>query len=113
MGNKAKSILGTDDAWDEGILGNDAAFATRATDDEIAAVAESLAMQLISIRLPKSVIEDFKAIAAFEGVGYQPLMRIALMRFAECESKRIVREMAAQNKRARAESAEERRKRAA
>ena len=52
-------------------------------------------MQMISIRLPKSVIDDFKVIAQLEGLGYQPLMRTALVRFAECEAKRVMREYAA------------------
>lgn len=56
-------------------------------------------MQMISIRLPKSVTEDFKAIAPLEGIGYQPLMREALIRFANGEAKRIMRELAVQQKR--------------
>ena len=60
------------------------------------AINDALGLQMISIRLPKSVIEDFKVLAQIEGVGYQPLMRTALIRYAECESKRVMREYAAQ-----------------
>lgn len=85
---------GTDTAWESGELGENLA-STRIVDNETErAVQESLGMQLISIRLPKSVIEDFKVIAQIEGIGYQPMMREALVRFAESESKRIMREYA-------------------
>ena len=85
---------GTDSAWESGELGEDFDTAKIVSKDAERAVQDALGMQLISIRLPKSVIDDFKVIAQIEGIGYQPLMREALMRFAECESKRIMREYA-------------------
>jgi hypothetical protein len=42
--------------------------------------------------LQKSLIEDFKAIASLNGIGYQPLMRQILKRFVDCEKKRIIKE---------------------
>ncbi len=102
--SKAKKILGTDEAWENGELGNDLEHAKVASAAQHQAVEDALAMQMISIRLPKSVIEDFKNLAALEGIGYQPMMREALIRFAECESKRVVRELAASKKRKEAES---------
>ncbi len=51
-------------------------------------------MQMISIRLHKELIEDFKKIAEFRGIGYQPLMRDALQRFAAAEYKLIATEYA-------------------
>lgn len=56
-------------------------------------VDDALDMQLISIRLPKSLIKDLKIIAEAHDVGYQPLMRDALLRFAAAEFKRITTEM--------------------
>ena len=85
---------GTDSAWESGELGESFETAKVVSKEAERAVQDALGMQLISIRLPKSVIEDFKVIAQIEGIGYQPLMREALMRFAECESKRIMREYA-------------------
>lgn len=85
---------GTDSAWESGELGEDFDTAKIVSKEAERAVQDALGMQLISIRLPKSVIDDFKVIAQIEGIGYQPLMREALMRFAECESKRIMREYA-------------------
>lgn len=87
---------GTAEAWEKGELGENAGSAKVASADTTRAINDALGLQMISIRLPKSVIEDFKVIAQIEGVGYQPLMRIALTRFAECEAKRVMREYAAQ-----------------
>jgi hypothetical protein len=87
---------GSAQAWDSGELGEDKSSAKVASAETTRAINDALGLQMISIRLPKSVIEDFKVIAQIEGVGYQPLMRTALIRFAECEAKRVMREYAAQ-----------------
>ncbi|WP_201212834.1 hypothetical protein [Rhodocyclus purpureus] len=93
-------IPDTEEAWDTGELGADEAFVGHLSEDEraadFAAINESLGLQPISIRLEKSLIDDFKSIATINGLGYQTLMRQALKRFAECEKKRIVGQMAAQ-----------------
>ncbi len=89
MNDKAK-ILGTDEAWESEKLGADEKFA-RAVDGALTKqIDESLGMQMISIRLDKSLIESFKMLGEFHGVGYQPLMRDALKRFADSEMKCIV-----------------------
>lgn len=88
-------VPGTAEAWEGGELGENLDSARVVSDERTAEIQEAAGLQMISIRLPKSVIEDFKVIAQIEGVGYQPLMRIALMRFAECEAKRVMREYAA------------------
>ncbi|MDP2430655.1 MAG: hypothetical protein Q8O33_01345 [Pseudomonadota bacterium] len=88
-------IMDTDDAWDSRALGADEAFAVAAEMDETA-LDEALELQPISIRLHKSLIEDFKLIAGMNGLGYQTLMRQVLRRFADCEKKQILRDMAAE-----------------
>ncbi len=40
---------------------------------------------MISLRLPVQLVEDYKTIAADAGIGYQPLMRDILIRFAQHE----------------------------
>jgi hypothetical protein len=45
---------------------------------EADAVDRSLGLQLISIRLPAAMIEDYKMIAKLRGTLYQPLIREAL-----------------------------------
>lgn len=87
---------GTIEAWERGDLGESLESAKIVAQDRENEIQEAAGLKMISIRLPESVIDDFKAIAQIEGVGYQPLMRIALMRYAECETKRVVREYAAQ-----------------
>ena len=50
-------------------------------------------MQMISVRLQKSLIEDLKYIAKLNEVGYQPLIRDVLCRFAKNEKKNIMMEI--------------------
>lgn len=42
------------------------------------AVDDALGLQAISIRLPKDMIDRYKALAQERGIGYQPLMRQVL-----------------------------------
>jgi predicted DNA binding CopG/RHH family protein len=89
MTDKGK-IAGTDEAWDSEQLGADENHAQRVSPDLEKQIDDSLGMQMISIRLEKSLIDSYKLLAAFHGLGYQPLMRDALKRFAEGEMKAIV-----------------------
>lgn len=88
---KTDKILASDEAWDTGQLGDDVEH-VRVIEEDAAQVDEALELQSISIRLQKSLIEDFKALASLNGMSYQPLMRQVLNRFADCEKKRILRE---------------------
>ena len=90
MGDKAK-IEGTAEAWESGKLGRDGKFAESVEIDE-GTVDEALELQMISIRLQKSLIDDFKLIGKINGIGYQTLMRQILKRFADSEIKRLLRE---------------------
>jgi predicted DNA binding CopG/RHH family protein len=91
--NETDKIPASDEAWESGKLGEDFKHAKVLKDDGIDfMIDDALELQSISIRLQKSLIEDFKAIAHLNGVGYQPLMRQVLTRFADCEKKRILRE---------------------
>lgn len=96
--NTQGSIPGTDEAWEDGTLGANEEFVGHLTEDELASdialINESLGLQPISIRLERSLIEDFKNIATIYGLGYQTLMRQALKRFADCEKKRLLQELA-------------------
>lgn len=92
MSTHEKEILGTEDAWDSGVLGTEEQFVAvsqHSTDDLI---NEALSLQPISIRLQKGLIENLKTIAELNGIGYQPLVRQALTRFVDCEMKRIATE---------------------
>jgi len=94
MNNQDKKIVGTDEAWESGQLGQDERFVQVAPAIDENLINESLDLQLISIRLQKSLIEDLKAIARINGLGYQPLMRQILTRFAEAEKRQMLMERA-------------------
>ncbi|WP_249661436.1 BrnA antitoxin family protein [Variovorax sp. PCZ-1] len=104
-----KKILGSAQAWEERALGADEQFAAPVPSSvELdAQIDDALALRMISIRLPETLIEDFKNIATVRGgaMGYQTLMRQALKRFATSELKLIAREMAEQVQQKRAEAA--------
>lgn len=101
--NTEQMIPGTDEAWDDETLGADVNFAEVDSDVDEAAIDRALELQPISIRLQRSLIEDFKMIAQLHGIGYQPLMRQVLARFSDAEKKRILREVVSEA-RARQES---------
>ncbi len=102
-----KSIPDTAEAWEDGTLGRDAEFAAVAPDDDEALINESVGLRPISIRLEKSLIDDFKALGALNGLGYQTLMRQVLKRFADCEKKRVLAEAAADALKRRQEARDE------
>lgn len=51
-----------------------------------------LALQAISIRLPKALIQDLKDIAQLNGLGYQPLIKQILNRFVDAEKRMLANE---------------------
>lgn len=85
-----EKIPSTIEAWETDILGNDAKFAKAASLDTAEVIDEALCLQSISIRLEKKLVDSFKVLGEFHGIGYQPLMRDALNRFASSEMKAIV-----------------------
>lgn len=90
-----KKIKGTPEAWQSGELGGDEKYEKKVEVDE-AALDEVLELQMISIRLQKSLIEDLKDFALLEGLGYQPLMRRVLQRFVDGEKRRIANQYIAE-----------------
>ena len=89
MSEKVK-ILGTNDAWEAEELGANEKTVRKADPKVSEQIDEALGLQMISIRLDKRLIDSFKLLGSFHGLGYQPLMRDALKRFAEAEMKSIV-----------------------
>ena len=51
------------------------------------AIDKALGLKAISIRLQTNMIDELKAIAARDGIGYQPLIKRVLARFIEEEQK--------------------------
>lgn len=83
-------IEGSIQNWENGGLGMDARYARRASAEETAAIEKAAGMQLISIRLQRDLICVLKEIAAHHGIGYQPMVRDLLHRFAVSEIKQIL-----------------------
>ena len=100
-----RKIAGTDEAWEKRELGVDANFVAVTDDMNEDEIDLALGLQPISIRLQKSLIDDFKMIAQLNGIGYQPLMRQVLARFADCEKKKILRQAVREMKQRREEDA--------
>jgi uncharacterized protein (DUF4415 family) len=50
-----------------------------------AQVDDALGLHMISIRLEKQLIEEFKLLGEYYGMGYQPLMRDVLGKWARTE----------------------------
>jgi hypothetical protein len=88
--SKKSSIAGTAEAWESGALGKSDAHVRVASADIERQVDEALGLQAISIRLPKATIEVYKNLAKMHGVGYQPLMRDAICRWADSELKMLL-----------------------
>lgn len=60
--------------------------------EEEKAVDEALGLQMISIRLERSLIANLKEVAEHHKIGYQPLIRDLLNRFAKSEMRTILEE---------------------
>lgn len=89
MSEKDK-ILGTAEAWESEALGANEKTVRKADKSINDKIDDDLGLQMISIRLDKKLIDSFKLLGTFHGIGYQPLMRDALKRFADGEMKAIV-----------------------
>ncbi|EIL96728.1 hypothetical protein RHOFW104T7_01290 [Rhodanobacter thiooxydans] len=92
--NVTHKIKGTAENWESGELGLDTKHAQRVSEEEAAAVekATGLNMQLISIRMPADLLRVLKEIAKYRGIGYQPMIRDLLDRWAVGEIKTILNE---------------------
>jgi predicted DNA binding CopG/RHH family protein len=82
---KNVKINSTEASWDDRLLGASDAHVVVASLEHEAALDVATEMQAISIRLPKNMIEHYKLIAQYHGVGYQPLMRDVMSRFVPNE----------------------------
>lgn len=81
------------DQWDSGELGRSDEHAERVAPDIEKEVMSALGLQPVSLRLPQQLIKDLKFIAEYRAIGYQPVMRDVLMRWARCEMSQIAHEL--------------------
>lgn len=73
-------------------VGLDEAHISLAPPEWSAALDEALELQPISIRLQRDLLDNLKALAKLNGLGYQPLIRQVLTRWVDCELKSMLRE---------------------
>lgn len=92
--NGKVTIPDTSEAWEAGALGLAEEYAAVAPESRKQQIDDLLGLKLISIRLENDLIDKFKLIAKIHGMGYQPLMREVLKRFADSEIKIILTQMA-------------------
>lgn len=86
------------EAWESGELGRDEKHVKVADASDELALDDAMGMQMISIRLQKKLIEDLKAIAKHNGIGYQPLVRQLLTRFVISEFKKMMNDAIAETR---------------
>ncbi len=87
-----KKIKGSTLNWESGKLGRNADYVVPATAEEELALDRALELKPISIRMPTELIRTLKVIAGVHGIGYQPLMRDVLGRFARAEMIDLLRQ---------------------
>lgn len=91
--DRLNDILEDADKWDNREYGADERYVKVAPVEEEEELDRAIGMKAISIRLPVKLIDSLKLIAEVEGVGYQPLIRDVLDRFAGHEVSRIASEI--------------------
>lgn len=78
----------SDEQWESRELGASEEYVRRVSDEDSKSTDEGLGLQVISIRLHRELIDIFKELAIEEGIGYQPLMRQVLTRYARDAKRR-------------------------
>lgn len=71
-----------EEQWDSRELGADEVFAKRASPEQEKRINDSLGLHAISIRLHTETIGLLKNFAREDGIGYQPLLRQIITKYA-------------------------------
>ena len=80
MKNTHKQHQHSEEAWENGELGQSEAFVRKVPRKRARSIDEDLGLQMISIRLQKKLVEQLKELADADGIGYQPFIRQLLTR---------------------------------
>lgn len=78
----------SEDAWDNRELGATEKFVRKASPEREKALDDKLELQIISIRLQKSLIDDLRDFAGEDGLGYQPYIRHVLTQHVRNEKRK-------------------------
>lgn len=82
MGKEIEEDLENEERWDNRDLGADEEFVKRASPEREKKINDSLGLHAISIRLQTETIELLKEFAREDGIGYQPLLRQVITKYA-------------------------------
>ena len=74
-------IENTAETWENGLLGQSEEHIKVAGRIDEGLINDALGLQLISIRLQKTLIDDLKLIAKMHGLGYQTMIRKILTEY--------------------------------
>jgi predicted DNA binding CopG/RHH family protein len=89
---------GEGDAWESGKLGREEQHQQTESAEFKKEIDDAVGLQPISIRLQKDLLDELKMIANYRSIGYQPLIRDVLSRWARAEIKQIASELQEQLK---------------
>ena len=102
---KLDELMADHELWDKRELGASYEHFAVVTDEEQREIEEGFGLQLISLRLNRTLIEQFKELARLEGIGYQPLMRNVLIDYAKANEHMLIALLTASEVAQRAENA--------
>jgi predicted DNA binding CopG/RHH family protein len=77
-----------EEVWEKGELGATKTYAKKVSKKREMQIDDDLDLQLISLRLQKSLIDDLKRLASDVGLGYQPYIRQLLTQHVSGKKKR-------------------------
>ncbi len=80
---KLDKLTADAELWETRQLGASAEHMKVLSDKETKEIDDGLGLQLISMRLSKALIEQFKELSRLDGIGYQPLIRKVLTQYAK------------------------------
>jgi predicted DNA binding CopG/RHH family protein len=83
--SNANNVETPEDDWEQEDMHLDPSNYRKSTDQEDKELDDALGLQMISIRLQKDLLDQLKLIAKFHGIGYQPMVRDVLSRWARRE----------------------------
>lgn len=86
--NKTNEGFENEEQWDNRDLGAEEEFAKRASPEREKRINDSLGLHAISIRLHTETIELLKEFAREDGIGYQPLLRQVITKYARERAKK-------------------------
>jgi len=84
---KLDELTADHEKWDEHVATEE--HTRFLSDDEQKEMDEAEGLQPISIRLSKSLIETLKGLSKVEGIGYQPLIRHVLTKYAKANEYKL------------------------